>query len=226
MLQAFIDRVNQDFYKSGPVNIVCLGDSVTQGCFQRGVVSPEDGYVRKLQKLLNVFYPRVVFNLINAGIGGTTAAYAAERLERDVLKFHPDLVLVMFGVNDTADIPLYRRSLETIFRRLLEEKIPCVFITEHMMNTWFDEENTYPGDREYAKVTMQLQNGGTMDTVFQEAREAAAKYGVPVCDIYKKWKQLAANGVDVTKLLINGINHPTPEMHTMLAHEVVNTLLF
>jgi lysophospholipase L1-like esterase len=42
--------------------------------------------------------------VINAGIAGNTTADALKRLDADVLRHHPDLVLVMFGVND-QEIP-------------------------------------------------------------------------------------------------------------------------
>ena len=38
--------------------------------------------------------------LINAGITSTDSAYGAQRVQSDVLQYHPDLVMIDFDVND------------------------------------------------------------------------------------------------------------------------------
>ncbi len=225
MLKAFIERINKSHEEFGPVNIVCLGDSVTQGCFANAPADHEAAYPVKLRKLLDFYFPNQVFNVINSGIGGTTAAQAVKRFDRDVLGFHPDLVLIMFGVNDCNNIPEYLDSLEFMFKALNERDIPAVYITEHMMNTYLAED-TLPELIEHCKWSMGKQNDGTMDRVFDEGKRLADENSIAVCDIYDKWKKLYANGVDVTMLLANRTNHPVPEMHTLLAHEILNILMF
>ncbi len=224
MIEKFIKRINLPHSEHGAVNIVCLGDSVTQGCFN-GNVSHEDAYPVKLRKLLDFYFPNQVFNVINSGIGGTTAAQAVKRLDRDVLKHSPDLVLIMFGVNDCNDTPLYLKSLETIFKALNERDIPTVYITEHMMNTYLAPD-TAPELIDHCIWSMGKQNDGTMDALFNAGKHLAKENNIAICDIYDKWKKLYANGVDITMLLANRTNHPVPEMHTLLANEIINTLLF
>ncbi len=225
MLEAFVKRINQPHSEKGAVNIVCLGDSVTQGFFANGPADHEAAYPVKLRKLLDFYYPAQVFNVINSGIGGTTAAQAVERFDRDVLKFQPDLVLIMFGVNDCNDLPKYLESLDTMFKVLNEKGIPAVYITEHMMNTYLADD-TLPELINHCKWSAEKQTNGTMDTLFAEGKRVAAENGIAICDIYDKWKKLYANRVDVTMLLANRTNHPVPEMHTLLTHEIINTLLF
>lgn len=86
-----------------------LGDSVTDGCFelrmrQDGSIEPvydrDHVYHRVLEQLLHTLYPTVALNMINAGINGTSSVTGNERLERDVLAYHPDLTVVCFGLND------------------------------------------------------------------------------------------------------------------------------
>lgn len=176
--------------------------------------------------MLSFFYPNQCFNVINAGISGTTAKFAVPRLERDVLKFQPDLVTVMFGVNDFGDPEGYRNALSSIFETLKAHNIPAVCITEHMMNTYVYEQGTDKNVLQYAYKTCDQQLNGKMDEMFDIAREVSAEHGVPVCDMYKKWKQLNKLGVDTTKLLANYINHPLPQMHDILAYELLSVLLF
>ena len=45
-------------------------------------------------------FPKAKFNQINATIGGTASDFGAFRVGNQVLKYHPDLVLVEFAVND------------------------------------------------------------------------------------------------------------------------------
>ncbi len=225
MIKAFVERINESYSEKGAVNIVCLGDSVTQGWFDGYAPDRESAYPEKLKRLLDFYYPNQVFNVINSGIAGTTATQAIERLERDVFKFQPDLVLVMFGVNDCNDVPQYLASLDYIFKACNEKGIQTVYVTEHMMNTYLADD-TRAELIEHCKWSASKQTDGTMDRLFAEGKAVAAKNNIPVCDIYEKWKKLYADGVNVTMLLANRTNHPVPEMHTLLAYELLNTLLF
>ncbi len=227
MIKEFTEKCSRSLKDNGAVTIVALGDSVTQGCFgQDDGFSEADSYTLKLRKMLKFLYPNQVFNIINAGISGTTATFAVPRLERDVLRFKPDLVTVMFGVNDFGNPEAYEAALSTIFKTLKAEGIPTVFITEHMMNTYVYEKGTAENFLSYAHTTAEIQTSGRMDEMFDIARRVATEYAVPVCDMYSKWKQLNALGVDTTRLLANSINHPLPQMHTMLAYELLSLLLF
>lgn len=58
-----------------------------------------------------------------------------------------------------------------------------------------------------------------MDEYVYSAIKLATECGVTVCDCYSKWKELAKT-CDTTKLLINGINHPTREMHELFAQSL------
>ena len=69
--------------------IICFGDSLTHGT---GAPVGRD-YPSQLEKLIN----RPV---INAGVPGDTTATALARLERDVLKKKPGIVLITLGGND------------------------------------------------------------------------------------------------------------------------------
>lgn len=229
MLEKFRKRLSGTF-RDGSINIVCLGDSVTHGCFESGndMHSSHDvfaSYTVKLHKALHTLFPSVIFNVINSGIGGETAALALKRFDRDVLAYHPDLVVIAFGVNDFGDRELYLRSLGAMFDILNEHDIPAVYMTEHMMNT-YSAEDTSPAVKEYSKVTAKAQTDGTMDAMFEGGKALAAEKGVAVCDVYAKWKALHALGADTTMLLANRINHPIRPMHDLFVTSLIDTVLF
>ena len=91
-------------------------------------------------------------------------------------------------------------------------------MTPNMLNTYVDEE-TPKNLLDYAERMMECQNSGKMDLYIKSAMELAEKEGVTVCDCYSKWKELAKTR-DTTKLLINRINHPIPEMHELFAQSL------
>ena len=72
---------------------------------------------------------------------------------------------------------------------------------------------------------MRRQNGGVLECYLENARKVCREYGVTLCDCYEKWKLLYENGVDVTELLANKINHPTREMNWLFAVSLVDTML-
>lgn len=217
---------NEDNRANPAPMIAFLGDSVTQGCFLS--TDYEEAYHNKVRQRLNYLYPSAVVNILNAGIGGTTADFGAERLERDVLSKAPDLCVVCFGLNDVGrgenEIPLYVSSLESIFTRLQNNGIEVIFMTPNMLNASYEEAYTPEQHREYAQVTAKWQNEGLMDKYMEAARDVAAKCNVPVCDCYAVWKKLEACGVNTTKLLVNRINHPNPEMHDLFADELLKIM--
>ncbi|MBP3648470.1 MAG: SGNH/GDSL hydrolase family protein [Clostridia bacterium] len=205
----------------GPVNIAFFGDSVTHGCFEDGVFDFDAVYHAKLARMLHRDYPTIPVNIINAGIGGITAQTSLPRLHRDVISHHPDLAVVCFGLNDVNDtVEEYTAALHQIFQALGEAGIPTVFLTPNMLNTYVDEPNTSPAFLDYARVTCAYQTSGKMDAFMEAARTCAAAHGVKVCDCYRLWQQMAAKGVDTTRLLVNRLNHPTREMHQLFADEL------
>lgn len=228
----------QNNREEAPVTIAFFGDSVTQGCFElykvgeaghKTVFDRTSVYHAKLAQILSVLYPTVPIHMINGGISGSSAMESVERLERDVLKFHPDLTVVCCGLNDSGrgfeGLQDYKDSLKTIFERLKEAGSEIIFMTPNMMATEVSCHVTDPHFKRIAEDACIRQNEGIMDKYVQAAKEVCAEQDVRVCDCYGKWKVLASSGVDVTELLSNKINHPTREMHWLFAYSLVETML-
>jgi len=81
---------------SGTIRILFLGDS---GTF--GVVSLEDLYTRQVERLLKDGGHNV--EVISIGIGGWGTDQELEALEREGVKYQPDLVVYQFTNNDLYD---------------------------------------------------------------------------------------------------------------------------
>ncbi len=209
--------------KHGPINIVIFGDSVSHGAINE-YMDYENVYWNRLKKKLNQFRDYVPINMINASIGGTTAKASVARLDSQVLNHNPDLVIVCFGLNDVnGSLEDYTASLREIFRRCIESGCEVIFMTPNMLNTRVAED-TPKQHYEYAIKTAQMQISGKMDQYVSAAITAANELGVPVCDCYSKWKALSATE-DITLLLANRINHPTPEMHELFSDALYDMIM-
>lgn len=207
----------------GPINIVIFGDSVSHGAVN-GYIDYENVYWNRLKKMLNRYRDYIPVNMINAAIGGTTAAASLPRLEGQVLLHRPDLVIVCFGLNDVnGTLESYLNALREIFGRCLAAGSDVILLTPNMLNTTVAED-TEPGLREYAAKTAEMQTGGRMDAFVYGAADLAREMGVAVCDCYSRWKALAET-CDVTRLLANRINHPVSEMHDLFAQSLYDMII-
>ena len=218
--------------------IAFLGDSVTQGCFEcyrtneggiQTVFDKDHAYHRYVDRILSMLYTNVPINIINAGISGDTTGGGLARLERDVLCHKPDLTVVCFGLNDCISglkgLETYKENLRKIFTALKESGSEVIFMTANMVNTAISCHLKDEDLLTTANNSMNRQKNGIPRAYFDGGMEVAKACGVTICDVHAKWEQLANNGVNVTELLANKINHPTREMNWMFAYELVNTMM-
>lgn len=208
----------------GPITVVAFGDSVTHGAVAEGEIHYETVYWNRFRQKLNAVRNYVPVNVINAGIGGITAEASLGRMDSQVLKHEPDLLIVCFGLNDVnGELDTYLSSLKTIFEKARDHGIETVFMTPNMLNTYVAEDTPKP-HWDYAHVTAEMQNSGRMDRYITAAVELAQQMGIPVCDCYSEWKRLSETQ-DTTLLLANRINHPTREMHELFAQKLFDTVM-
>src|SRR5271170_2636098 len=137
----------QQFAAPRQVRIVALGDSTTATA-RDWAPEVQEVYADCLPGALAVHGITAV--VINAGIGDTTTLQAVGRLDRDVRRHRPDLVVVQFGINDSwIDVDQgktkprlsrseYRRNLRTIIRRLKGDGAQIVLMTPNPMR-WQDK---------------------------------------------------------------------------------------
>ena len=122
--------------------ILCFGDSTTKGVtsrgfFERFTLSPVEGYIPKLGRLLRQeFGDRA--QLFNSGIGGETTTQGLERLRIEVRSARYDLVLLLEGVVDVNNpqpgFDLARSNLKEMMRVVKGEGIPVIIGTIPPLN--------------------------------------------------------------------------------------------
>ncbi len=221
-------------HENAPVTIAFLGDSVTQGCFEcyideqdrvDTVFDPEEAYSAKLRQMLAMLYPRAQINIVNAGISGDSAKGGLARVERDVLAFSPDLTVVSFGLNDCGGgiekLPNFAERLKLIFDALQKQGSEVIYLAPCMTDTYVSSHIKDDALKAIAAQQAEREKSGVLEAYVDEAKKVAEACGVQVCDCYRKWKRMASCGVDTTSLLANYINHPTREMHWMIAASLV-----
>lgn len=208
--------------KEGPINIIAFGDSVTHGALLNEI-NYETVYWNLLRKKILEVRNYVPVNVINAGIGGITAKDSLGRMEAQVLSHNPDLIIICFGLNDVNGEPdAYLSALKEIFGKCTASGADVIFLTPNMLNTYVADD-TLPVHKEYAAKTAKMQTSGKMDLFITSAVKLAKEMNIPVCDCYAKWKKLSETQ-DITKLLINRVNHPTPEMHELFADSLFDMI--
>lgn len=218
------------------VTIAFLGDSVTQGCFEcyltetslDTVFDERSSYSNRLKEILHILFPAVQINVINAGISGDNVHHGLERLEKDILRYSPDLTVISYGLNDSVNgldnLENYAKSLSAIIGRLKERGSEVIFLTQNYMN---DHTSCFLRDDLFvrlAKNFASVQNSGCLTAYFERAKQVCLENGVKVCDVHAVWKKLNDSGVNTTELLANKLNHPIREMHYYMAIKLIETM--
>lgn len=215
---------HKSFCENGSVNIVILGDSVSQGSLADGC-DYENVYWNRVKKMLNSINSEIPVNMICSAIGGTTASFALNRLKKGVFDHSPDLVIICFGLNDVnGEKDEYLSSLREIFSQCNNNNnVPAIFMTPNMLNTYVAED-TLDELKGYAEITAKHQISGRMDDYIYSAVNLAEEMNITVCDCYSEWK-LISESEDTTLMLINRINHPTAEMHQLFAEKLFKIIM-
>jgi lysophospholipase L1-like esterase len=201
--------------------IVTFGDSVTA---PRGSLAV---YSKLLADELSIAGKDV--KVINAGIGGHTTANGKSRFEKDVLANQPDVVVIMFGINDAAvdvwkepaatgpRVPLadYRQNLTTMVQTLKAKGARVVLMTS---NPIYWSETTWP---RYAKPPYRPDDVDGFNVVLrdyvQAVREIAKAEGVGLVDVFAALTANAAKpGHKPGALTLDGM-HPNDEGQRIIA---------
>jgi acyl-CoA thioesterase-1 len=204
-----------------PVLIVAFGDSVTQGMLTLDEQAHEAVYHARFKRLLEAHDPLSTFSVINAGVGGQTAAGALALIERDVIRHQPDLTLVSFALNDAwsghAGVSTFIDAMDVIVRRIrAETESDVILLTPNFMNRR-EPADADPELMVLVRATAALQNDAVLAAYAQAVRDVAQAHGLPCADVYRAWQDLAAQGVDTDRMLANQMNHPTAEAHAIPA---------
>ena len=146
--------------------IIFFGDSITE------MGASEEGYVALVREHLAAREPSA--EIIGAGVGGNKVTDLRLRLERDVLKKDPDIVVIYIGINDVwhTALPDHAGTSVVVFRVILEEIVShlkaagcrVILCTPSVIGERWDGSNPLDGSlEEYAgvirKVALEMEVG-------------------------------------------------------------------
>lgn len=193
-----------------PISITLLGDSISTGCNASawGEGPPfQPAFQELLVQHLRMNYQTEV-SLTNLSVGGTTAAWGVTMVDQ-VVDSKPDLVILAFGMNDSAGRPAadYARDIKTIIERLRSE-LPS---TELILIA------TMVGNRDWPRLDQDL---------FPQYRDRLAgmvEPGIVLADMTGVWTEMLRRKND-SDLSGNGVNHPNDFGHRVYA-QVLSAIL-
>jgi acyl-CoA thioesterase-1 len=111
-----LPRTGAQLSRGDSFTILALGSSSTYGT---GASGTNWSYPSRLAALLQARFPDIDIRVLNRGVGGEVGPETAQRIARDVLPEHPDLVIWQLGTNDVLtdqdlQIETIRRSIAQI----------------------------------------------------------------------------------------------------------------
>lgn len=204
--QPSIDAVVRNLESGArPVRVVCFGDSITGVYYHTG---SRRAWTDMLGIALKKAWPAARVEMVNAGVSGHTTTNALARIDRDVLAKKPDLVAVMFGMNDVARIPPqeYERNLTTIADRCARAGATVVFCTPNSVV----ENPQRPNARLAAYADIM--------------KRVAAARGWPVADAFADYSALAKSDPSQWNLLMSESIHPNLNGHRRFAELIASAL--
>ena len=197
------------------VTIVALGDSITAiNHWTYGALN----WAGLLWQGLGQCFPKG-YTVINSGISGDSAAGGLARLERDVLRFDPDIIFISFGTNDCSKTTpaLFKRDLREMIRRIRAHG-PCKIILR--------TPNPLVDFASGQELTVKRQIGKTvvnncMKKFAQVIVEVAERDKTLLVDHYACWtKSMKSKYAGEMRLLMGDSCHPNANGHRRLYHEI------
>ena len=164
------------------LRVVFFGDSITQAGVQ------PTGYITKLDSIVKQAHLPDSVELIGAGIGGNKVYDLYLRMEEDVLKMNPDVVLIYVGINDVwhkvssgtgTDPEKFEKFYRAIIKRLQDKNIKVILCTPSVIGERNDNSNQQDGDlNQYSNIIQSI----------------AKDLSLPVCDLHNAFSEyLKAN---------------------------------
>lgn len=197
--------LSRKLHDRAPIKFVCFGDSVTGVYYHTG---GRRAYTDMLKIALQNGFGRIDLTAINAGVSGNTTVNALERIESDVLAHKPDLVTVMFGLNDMTRVPIedYRANLKTIIERCRAAGAEVILCTPNSVQD--------TAERPLGKLIQYA------DVV----RAVAAETNVPLADCYNDFKKVREGNDQQWAMLMSDEIHPNMAGHKQIATTIATKI--
>ncbi len=203
---AALRRVVQRLKAGEATRIVCFGDSITGRYYHTG---SRLAYPDLVEQGLRKLYPNAKVDVINAGISGNTTSAGLKRMERDVLRRKPHLVVVMYGMNDVCGYnpKAFAANLRAIIKRCRDAGAAVMLCTQN---------NTYPaGPRRPPE---------RLAHYTQIIRDVGKETHTPVADCRAEFEAIQKRDRRAWVMLMSETIHPNLNGHRVFAQTIIETL--
>ncbi len=189
------------------VRFVFHGHSVPAGYFRGGQVRRFDSYPILFHQQLCELYPTAVIDVCTTAIGGENSKRGSRRFADEVLTLNPDVIFIDYCLNDRAiGVEAAHQYWRTMIEQALNNSVKVVLLTP----TPDSHEDILDPETKLAKHS-------------ESVRSLGKEYGLPVVDSYELFRQLVAEGADVSDYLSQP-NHPNRKGHQLVAERIVQLL--
>jgi lysophospholipase L1-like esterase len=193
-----------------PLSIVVLGDSISTGCNASGWAESapfQPPYPELFRHHVEASYENKV-TLTNLSVGGTSTPWGLTMVDK-VVESQPNLVILAFGMNDSAgrSAQEYKTNTQSIIENIRKSLPETEFILVASML----------GNRDWIRLEHKA---------FPQYRDALASLcaeGIALADMTSVWAEFLERKHD-WDLTGNGVNHPNDFGHRVYA-QVLSTLL-
>jgi lysophospholipase L1-like esterase len=204
-----------------PIVLVAFGDSTT--ALRKNL----EVYPTLLEKELPS--KGIQAKVFNAGVGGNSTNDARLRFQKDVLDHNPDVVILQFGINDSAvdvwkqppadqpRVPLKQYEINLrYFITVLKKRRVSVFVMTPNPLRWTPRLKEL-----YSKAPYEPENPNGMNHLLkvyaESTRKVARTEKVMLVDVAKSFEDYAHSGrQSLDDLLLDGM-HPNQQGHRMIA---------
>lgn len=187
-----------------PVKIVCIGDSITGIYYHTG---GRRAYPEMVEIALKRAYPKAKVQVINAGISGNTLPQGLTRLQKDVLDHKPQLVTIMYGMNDMTRFSLadFKKNLAEMADRCRKAGAEVLLCTQ---NSITDGSRT---NKKLAEYTQAIQDVGK-------------EFKIPVADCHAAYEAIRVKDAREWSLLLSDEIHPNMDGHKLFASVIARAI--
>jgi len=157
--------------------IIFFGDSITESGIKPG------GYIVRMDSMIALQGKSESYELIGSGISANKVYDLYLRMEEDVLKKDPAIVVIYIGVNDVwhkrggtgTDADKFEKFYQAIINRLKANNITVILCTPATIGEKTDFSNSQDGDlNEYSKIVRNLAQKNNLAIV--DLRKAFLEY--------------------------------------------------
>jgi lysophospholipase L1-like esterase len=194
-----------------PITIVLLGDSISTGCNASGWADGapfQPAFPELVRQHLESRYKTNV-TLVNLAVGGKSTPWGVTMAD-EVAKHAPDLVLLAFGMNDSARLSAEEYGTNTA--AMISQ------IRGHQPTTEFILVATMLGNRDWTLLRHEV------FPKYRDELERRCESGVALADMTSVWEEFLKRkqNADLTG---NGVNHPNDFGHRVYAQVIARLLV-